>query len=387
MFGTRLISLVAILPLAVASCLDIKPLDPDKPPPAINLENVIQAPTCAGGEFETSAMDLKMTVIDVGQGDAILIQTPDDGIPGNGVAEGYNILVDAGDGGWYDTNNGGDVVADRLRKLGIGQIDYAVVSHAHSDHYGGMATLFKTFTIVNVIDPGYTAEASSYTTYLDAAYTEVARSGGQLFRPDGTDADGDGTVDTLIDTYGNDEGYWPLDLGDEMDVRVIHARPVLGTHGDLDQGEGTQINNTSVVIRIVYQGASIMLMADAENEVEDYLENSGFDLSANILKVGHHGSNSSTSIAFVGNVFGGTGVGPEIPRDERYAVISSGRTSFNGVQLPTGATFTRLLQAVDSDHLFSTENGDEEKIEIEAAGDDTVMFAIKESGEVLGCYL
>jgi hypothetical protein len=106
-----------------------------------------------------------------------------------------------------------------------------------------------------------------------------------------------------------------------------------------------------------------------------------------VLKVGHHGSNSSSSFAILGHVFSGAGSGAAIPREERYAVISSGRTSFSGVQLPTGATLNRLLESVDGERLFSTEYGDEEKIEAEAAGDDDVMFVIHESGEVAGCYL
>ena len=131
--------LALVLGLFWCGCVDQSPLEPNKPPP-VNLEEVLVGTPPKRCSLETLSprpMDLQLHVIDVGQGDALLLRTPDDGVDGNGTAEGLTILIDAGNNGLLGSTDGSVVVSKWLEKLNIERIDYAVVTHAHTDHFGG----------------------------------------------------------------------------------------------------------------------------------------------------------------------------------------------------------------------------------------------------------
>lgn len=349
---------------AVASgCISEEGLDPDKPLPGPIPSGGQPAPTCGLSELTQGDQALYLHVIDVGQGDALLIQTPDDGIDGNGVAEGYNILIDAGNLGTLELTDGGQYVVDYLRRLGVRRLDYAVITHAHADHYGGMLKVFDVLDVVNIVDPGHDVENTTWQQFLGAAEDEATANGGAFIRP---------AVGGWVAAAGD-----RVDWGDELEVEVLSARAV----ADLGRSDNTKVNNTSIVLRITYGSLSMLLMGDAEAEVEAQLLASGRDLSANILKVGHHGSSTSSSTAFLTAVF------RDAAEDQRFGAISSGRVSFSGVQLPTVQTQSRLRDVLDTTHLFSTEHGDDEKTEEEAPGDDHITFVLTPEGEIGACYV
>lgn len=356
-------SVLALLVVAAAGCVSQEGLDPDKPLPGELPTEGQPPPSCGLGSLQTGEQALYLHVIDVGQGDALLIQTPDDGIDGNGVAEGYNILIDAGNLGTLELTDGGDYVVDYLRRLGVRRLDYAIVTHAHADHYGGMLRVMEELTVVNVVDPGYNADTTSWSRFLGAAEEATLTNGGMFFRP---------AIGAWVAQAGD-----TVDWGDELKVEVLSAS-AQATQGKADNNK---VNNTSVVLRVTYGEVGLLLMGDAEVETEERLLASGRDLKANILKVGHHGSQTSSSTAFLTEVFRGTA------EDQRFAAISSGRVSFSGTQLPAVQTEVRLRNLMETTHLFSTEYGDDDKTETEAPGDDHITFVVTEQGEIGACYV
>lgn len=315
-----------------------------------------------------SDRDLVMHFIDVGQGDAIWIETPDDGDYGNGEREGFDILIDSGPiafgGGGPAT---GEALIDYLSSHGKPPgtpIDFFILTHAHADHYGGAVELMDQYDVINVMDPGFVNdENSTYLAFLERAADEVVENGGQLYIP---------LVGTLVGAE-----YEAITLfGSELEVAVLNSESTLRQGDSRDD----QINNTSISLSMGYGGVTALLMGDSYVDNEADIIAALPDLQANILKVGHHGSTSSTSTDFLEHIFDGVGT------TRRVAVIESGRQSFSGVQLPAESTLARLLDYVPSTSMFSTELGDE-GTESEAPGDDHVQVVIREDGQIVSCYV
>jgi competence protein ComEC len=311
---------------------------------------------------------MRLHFVDVGQGDAIWIQTPDDGISGNGYEEGYNILIDTGHIPLEDAPGTGPVLIDYLNANGLpsgATIDFLIITHAHSDHYGGGIPILQAYNVVNVLDPGFdNNDNSTYTDFLQMAQAEVAANGGHFYRP---------LVGTLVQAE-----YDTTDVfGSELTVTVLNSESQLRQGDSRDD----QINNTSIALSIEYAGVTVLLMGDSYAEVESDIIQALPDLRANILKVGHHGSTSGTSEAFLEQIFGN-----DVPQSRRFAVIESGRRSFSGTTLPAPSTVARLHQFVFPENLFSTQFGDEDKTEAEAPGDDNVQAVIRANGDISMCY-
>jgi competence protein ComEC len=236
----------------------------------------------------SSSHILHITFLDVGQGDAALIECP----------SGEKILVDAGPRTLtYDA--GEKVIGPFLRRRGISCLDAIVVTHPHSDHLGGVPYLMKNFEVKKVIDPGQKAQSSLYYEY--ALLTQKVRSsvssGSMLFNI--------------------------------PNMRFYTLHPV-ESFLDLDSTDGyTQLNNTSIVFKLLYGSTSFLFAGDAERPVEERLDSVfGNFLRSDILKVGHHGSITSSTEEFLENVK------PE------EAVISVGK--FNKFHHPSVVVIHRL---------------------------------------------
>jgi hypothetical protein len=257
-------SVLALLVVAAAGCVSQEGLDPDKPLPGELPTEGQPPPSCGLGSLQTGEQALYLHVIDVGQGDALLIQTPDDGIDGNGVAEGYNILIDAGNLGTLELTDGGDYVVDYLRRLGVRRLDYAIVTHAHADHYGGMLRVMEELTVVNVVDPGYN----------DGGLGELPPAAGGTQNPL--------DVHNLHANYGHPEGFvclrrpggsspWTPLLGD--------AKPGSASGGG-GGGEGAQAFAPEV---IRMQGARLQLRDRRARMPEVVLESRSLQISSEEL--------------------------------------------------------------------------------------------------------
>lgn len=226
--------------------------------------------------------------IDVGQADAALVE-----------CDGHFMLVDGGNRG------DSDVIYTVLKKAGADKLDMVVASHAHEDHIGGLPGAFSYATAELTLCPVTDYDSDIFRTFKE--YAE--EKGGGL------------TVPEAGDMY---------DLG-SAEVEIL----------GLNAGEDT--NNTSIVLMIRYGETSFLFTGDAERDAEQALLDSGAELKADVLKVGHHGSDTSTSYPFLREVM------PE------YAVISVGEG--NSYEHPEEGPLSRLRDA-DCKILRSDLNGD-----------------------------
>ncbi len=198
---------------------------------------------------------LEMHVIDVGQGDAIALRTP----------RGRWILMDAGDA-WRGGDAGARVVVPYLRRRG-GAVAAFLLSHPHTDHVGGAASVIEALPVAAVYDGGFVHTSDAYRATLAAARARgvpwhLARAGDSV------------TVD----------GVTVVMLAPDSAI-VAHA---------------AEANEASVVALVEYRGMQVLLTGDAEKDEEDWLRaHDASRLRSDVLKVGHHGSRTSSSPAFL----------------------------------------------------------------------------------------
>lgn len=363
-----LLLLLASCSALVAGCIDTGPpawWDYDETSDAVagGLIEPVGELDCTDADRAAPPDSLRLHFIDVGQGDAIWIQTP----------TGENILVDAGDGGYFGRTSGGPIVERYLTEHGFAPgaiFDAIVVSHAHSDHYGGLQHLFGRYGVARFIDPGLDSTATSYGNVVSAARARVEAR--DFHRPAVSGSNG------LVTTYGQSTNLF----GSEVAAWVLHADSVT-RYGTSDNA---RVNNTSVVLKLVYAGRHILLTGDIHAEVElELRQRFGASteeptLKAHLLKVAHHGSATSSTI--LDSHFN------DIPQNERYAVIQAGRMRFGSedATLPAAETVFRLWSYMPQENLFSTESGDASKTEAEAVNDDHVLAVIRRDGTMRVCY-
>ncbi len=210
--------------------------------------------------FAKSSNILRTTMIDVGQGDAILVELPN----------GMNILVDAG---MRNAKNpsGDNRVTAFLSSKQISTIDAFVITHPHADHMGGAAAVLNHCAIKNMYECNAISKSQLVAEFehdVDSMHIhkEILYSGQQI------------VLDSNVRLY------------------VFHP------FHDSDSLQGN-LNNHSVVIKLVYNKTSMLLCGDAEEPVEEDLTTSyGSFLHTDVIKAGHHGSNTSSSIEFLNSV-------------------------------------------------------------------------------------
>ena len=186
--------------------------------------------------------------IDVGQGDSEFIELPD----------GTTMLIDAG------TADYGDTVVDYIQNLGYSKIDYLVGTHPHADHIGGMQKVVKSFDIGTV----YMPKASTNTKTYENLLTEIKNKGLKI-----------------------KTAKAGVSIISDNDLNIDILAP--------NSSEYDEINNYSAVIKITYKDNKFLYMGDAEKLSEDEIK---ADVSADVIKIGHHGSTSSSSKNFVQKV-------------------------------------------------------------------------------------
>lgn len=321
------------------------------------------APTDPGSSL-AQPTPLRVHFIDVGTGDCIWIQTGDDHIDGKGMLEGYNIIIDAGDGGKFGRIDGYSFVSDYLiqgDRLQEGSfIEWVVVTHAHSDHIGGMPGVFKDYHVRNVLDPGFDKQKKGKKPDKDRPRTAYGKFHGAVNAetlPDGSKANF---------VWGIPDGF-DLDWGSELDVQILWSSdviPAADPHKDM--------NNTSIVIRLGLtdsgNDASFLFTGDAEGFVESRLiVEFGAELQSHVLKAGHHGSDSSTSVSFLQAV------------QPKHIIICSGNQSFGGTMLPRSDTFARIELVSNQLNLdtevWRTDRDDKSPLKETGTegGDDTIL--------------
>ncbi|HCM67961.1 MAG: hypothetical protein A2898_05795 [Candidatus Kerfeldbacteria bacterium RIFCSPLOWO2_01_FULL_48_11] len=194
---------------------------------------------------------LEVTFLNVGQGDSILIETP----------SGQVILIDGGP----DTS----VLAELGRALPFYErtIDLMVLTHGDADHVTGQIEVLHRYDVRNVLYTGVVGESAGFRAWEDSVAHELAN---------------------ILTAIGGTE----LDFGE---VRI----GVLYPFENLSGKSFEDVNDTSVQLKLVYGSEMFLFTGDASSEVEKQLLHRGVDVSADVLKIGHHGSRSSSSSEFI----------------------------------------------------------------------------------------
>ena len=207
--------------------------------------------------------DVIVHYIDVGQGDSTFVQLPD----------GRSMLIDAGE------NDYGDTVVDYIKSSGEDYLDFVVATHPHSDHIGGMDDVIDEFDVGAFYMPDCSHNTVTFESMLDSLSEKE-------IKPVKAES---GVV-----------------ICNDDNLRIEILSPVT-TYDDL--------NNYSAVVKLTYGNKSFLFMGDAEQYAENLIS---ADVSADVIKVGHHGSSTSTGEEFFNRV------------NPTFAVISSGENNDYG---------------------------------------------------------
>lgn len=299
-----------------------------------------------GSEAAPSAISsdawLEVHFVDVGQGDGIWIHTYDDGVEGNGIYEGRNIVIDGGP----DSSDGKNAMLIYLSQKAHPEaiIDALFISHPHDDHFPGADGIRRHFRIRDYYDPGFPKQGVAYPSFLTSIQQDQAA--GRIER-----------------VHLGRQQFGSLDWGKELTAEVLYSYP--GSSTGLGR-DSTLENNASIVLRLQYGNHTFLFMGDAEgkerHEPPDearYVEKILLDsipaekLKSTVLKIAHHGSETSSTLPFI------RAVDPEI------VVVCSGRRNFGrsrsspGVFIPRESTLRRYCCHNPNIRIYRTDQDDE----------------------------
>ena len=212
----------------------------------------------------SSSDKFQIRYLDVGQADSILICN-----------NGEYMLIDAGN------NVDGEKLVNYFKDLGISEFKYVIATHAHEDHIGGIDDVLNNFKVEKFFMPDVLTTTKTFEDVIDAL--EV-----------------------------NNMFYDVPSIGDEFDF-VNSKFKVLSILNEEDD-----LNDTSIVLRLVYGDTSFLFMGDASSKIENNIINNGFDIRSDVLKVGHHGSEYSSMLSFLNKV------------KPKYSIISVGNDNSYG---------------------------------------------------------
>jgi DNA internalization-related competence protein ComEC/Rec2 len=204
--------------------------------------------------------DLAVHFIDVGQGDSILI-----------IAPAKTVLIDGG------TRGAGAGVVQYLKDKGIKKLDLVIATHPHEDHIGGLLTVLEAFPVGEVWDPGVPHTTQTFQRWLEL-------------------------IDQKEIPFAETRAGMSVDLGGGAKMAVLHPQ----------NPSSSRLNDASIVTRLVFGKVSFLFTGDAAIPAEQEIIAFTSNLRSTVLKVGHHGSTTSSSPDFMDRI------------NPTYAVISSG---------------------------------------------------------------
>lgn len=245
----------------------------------ISWKNVFNLAGVSDFASESDRYDMSVHFIDVGKADSIYIKCKD-----------KNILIDAGEKNTYD------LVNEYLRRQNVKVLDLVIATHPHTDHIGGMPKVIEEFQINKLLMPELKEEviptSRTYEKFLLAIKNK----------------------------------------------NIAPERPIPGTSFNVGElifevlapnKQYDDVNNNSIVVKMTFKNTSFLFTGDAEKESENDMMNNNFNLEADVLKVGHHGSKTSTSSAFLKKI------------NPKYAVVCVGEDRYN---LPKKITIDKLTK-------------------------------------------
>lgn len=217
---------------------------------SLNEDSEENSPAAASAVISDSEKKFVSHYLDIGQGDSEFLEFPN----------GKTMLIDAG------PTDAGSKIVDYIKNLGYTKIDYVIGTHPHADHIGGMRTVINAFDIGTVYMPKVSTNTKTYEKLLTAIQDKglkikTAKAGVKIINED------------------------------NLSVNMI--APVQETYQE------NNLNLYSAVIMVQYGDKKFLYMGDAEAENESEIT---ADVSADVIKVGHHGSNTSSSQEFVDRV-------------------------------------------------------------------------------------
>lgn len=231
-----------------------------------NLQNITikTGPTITKDFLSETKQNLKVYFFDVGQADSILVMN-----------EEQTMLIDAGN------NDDGEMLVQNLKTLGIAKIDYLIGTHPHEDHIGGLDDIIKNFEIGTIYMPKVQTNTKTFEDVLDAISEKDLKV----------------TTTKVKDTFRVGQA--------ECQVLAV-------------DNKAKNLNLASIVIQMKFDDMTYLFTGDAEKEVEEKILKDNKELKVNILKVGHHGSETSSSEEFIQTI------APEI------SIISVGKDNSYG---------------------------------------------------------
>lgn len=218
------------------------------------------------GIEESDKSLLMVHFIDVGQGDAILIQNGD-----------HAMIIDGGN------NNDGELVSSYIKKQNIESFDYVIGTHPHEDHIGGLDVVINNYNVDQIFLPSYIMPTDTYEDLLVA----IKNNNLSITKP-------------VVGAEYN--------LGD---AKFVIIAPNKEDYGD-------NVNNYSIGIKLMHGNISFVMVGDAEIKSEEDMIRNGIDLEADVLKINHHGASTSNSFNFLKAV------------DPIYGIISVGKDNKYG---------------------------------------------------------
>jgi len=306
---------------------------------------------------------LQVHFVDVGQGDAIWIQGP----AGECTEKGLNVIVDGG------PNSGAQnrliTYLETYKFVSNSLVDFAIITHPHDDHYPGMLDILQKYQVKTIIDSGFPETGAKFQSFLAAA--RAAKAGN--------------AKSTLVEMRQQPKFQFP-------DCTDLHMSILFGDTDVAGLGSGnSRTNDASTVMRIDYKKFSFLFMGDLEGkdraDPPDKLDLGEKlllskvppeKLRATVLKVGHHGSETSSTLSLI------RAVQPDV------VVIQSGRKAFAGTFLPDKGVLARYKTERPGAIIVRTDEGDEAQgldTMNDADGDDIAILTDGDSLRVLQAML
>ena len=219
--------------------------------------------------------NLKVNFINVGEGDCILIEAPNK----------INILIDGGGTPQSDFDVGSKIVIPYLRRKGINEIDLLILTHPHLDHLEGLLPILRELKVDAVLDSGFICDVSEYREFISII------------------------KEKNIPYYQSKSGDNYI-FSKNMEMLILNPPHTSNLDCDSD------FNNHSIVVKLYYKNSNFLFTGDIEREAENRLLIWQKILNSDVLKLGHHGSSTSTTLEFLDKV------------DPSIAVITVGKNHF-----------------------------------------------------------